>query len=37
MSPDFIIVYDDARHIPMEGIPDITAKDADNFLNGKRH
>lgn len=29
------IVYDGAGHIPMEEIPELTAKDADNFLSGK--
>jgi len=31
-----IIVYDGAGHIPMEEIPEITAKDAIRFLSGKR-
>ena len=29
------IVYDGVGHIPMEEIPEITAKDADNFLSGQ--
>lgn len=29
------IVYDGAGHVPMEEIPEITAKDADNFLSGR--
>ena len=29
------IVYDDAGHIPMEEIPEITARDADAFLSGR--
>jgi len=29
------IVYDGVGHIPMEEIPEITAKDADAFLSGK--
>jgi pimeloyl-ACP methyl ester carboxylesterase len=29
------IVYDGVGHVPMEEIPEITAKDADAFLNGK--
>ena len=30
-----VIVYDGAGHIPMEEIPEITAKDADDFLSGR--
>jgi pimeloyl-ACP methyl ester carboxylesterase len=30
-----VILYDGAGHIPMEEIPEITAKDADGFLSGK--
>lgn len=30
-----VILYDGAGHIPMEEIPDITAKDADEFLSGR--
>jgi pimeloyl-ACP methyl ester carboxylesterase len=29
------IAYDGVGHIPMEEIPEITAKDADAFLSGK--
>ena len=29
------IVYDGVGHVPMEEIPEITAKDADAFLSGK--
>ena len=29
------IVYDGAGHVPMEEIPEITAKDADDFLSGR--
>ncbi len=28
-----VIVYEETGHIPMEEIPDITARDADSFLN----
>ncbi len=30
-----VIVYDGVGHVPMEEIPEITAKDADAFLSGK--
>ena len=30
-----VIVYDGAGHVPMEEIPEITAKDADDFLSGR--
>jgi pimeloyl-ACP methyl ester carboxylesterase len=30
-----VIVYEGAGHIPMEEIPEITAKDADAFLSGR--
>lgn len=30
-----VIVYDGTGHVPMEEIPEITAKDADAFLSGK--
>jgi len=30
-----VIVYDGAGHIPMEEIPEMTAKDADDFLSGR--
>jgi len=31
------IVYDEVGHVPMEEIPEITAKDADAFLSGPGH
>lgn len=30
-----VILYDGVGHIPMEEIPEITAKDADDFLSGR--
>lgn len=35
MPPARVIVYDGVGHIPKEEIPEITAKDADEFLSGK--
>jgi pimeloyl-ACP methyl ester carboxylesterase len=30
-----VIVYEGAGHIPMEEIPEATAKDADAFISGR--
>lgn len=30
-----VIVYDGADHVPIEEIPEITAKDAEDFLSGR--
>lgn len=31
-----VIIYEGAGHIPMEEIPDVTAKDADDFISGEK-